>query len=221
MKKLLILISFHLFCFSGFSQTLFPDIVMETSLGNIRIRLYDSTSLHSKNFVKLVNEGYYNGQLFHRVISNFMIQTGDDKSKNAPAGKLLGEGGKTYTIPAEFHTSYYHKKGVLAAARTSDDVNPRKESSGSQFYIVEGKKYSLAQLNQMVTAKVHKPFTPQQIIDYTTVGGTPFLDNSYTVLGEVIEGLEIVDTISLVATDKNDRPLQDIKIIKMYTIPRK
>lgn len=202
------------------AQTQYPDMVIETTMGNIKIRLYDGTSQHSKNFVKLVNEGYYNGQLFHRVIINFMVQTGDDKSKNAPAEKILGNGGKPYTIPAEFNAMYYHKKGAISAARTSDEVNPKKESSGSQFYIVQGQKYTAAQLNYFVQQKQHKPFTNQEITDYTTLGGTPFLDDNYTVFGEVIEGLDIVENMTLVATDRNDRPLDDIKIIKIYPVSK-
>ncbi len=219
-NKLLFILVFCCFFIQSNAQTQFPDIVMETTMGKIKIRLYDSTILHSKNFVKLVNEGYYNGQLFHRVITNFMIQTGDEKSINAPAGKLLGNGGKTYTIPAEFFPQYYHKKGAIAAARKGDNVNPNKESSGSQFYIVQGQKFSSSQLNSIASQNKRKSFSSQQITDYETIGGTPFLDLNYTVFGEVIEGLEVVENITLVPTDSNDRPLTDVKIIKMYTITK-
>ena len=189
-------------------------------MGTIKIMLYDNTFRHSDNFVKLVNEGYYNGQLFHRVIKDFMIQSGDDKSINAPSGVLLGQGGKSYTIPAEFFPEYYHKRGALAAARQGDNINPKKESSGSQFYIVQGQKFTKEQLDMFVKKGLHPPFTDEQIKTYTTIGGTPHLDYNYTVFGEVIEGLDIVEAISKVSTDKNARPLQDVKIIKMYTIKK-
>lgn len=199
-------------------QTQYPTVVMETTSGTIKIMLYDNTFRHSDNFVKLVNEGYYDGQLFHRVINNFMIQTGDDKSIDAPAGKFLGSGGKDYTIAAEFFPEYYHKKGAVAAARQGDDTNPEKRSSGSQFYIVQGKPIPEDLQELFVQKGMHVPFTEEQKILYNTLGGTPHLDYSYTVFGEVIEGLEIVDAISGVETDGNNRPFQDIKIIKMYTV---
>jgi cyclophilin family peptidyl-prolyl cis-trans isomerase len=202
----------------SFSQTKYPVIVMETSKGTIKIMLYDSTIHHSENFVKLVNEGYYNGQLFHRVIKNFMIQSGDAKSINPQPGDTLGTGGKSYRIPAEFFPEYYHKKGVIAAARESDIVNPNKESSGSQFYIVQGKVFTKEQLDMMVKMKKHPTFSEEQIKTYTTLGGTPHLDYNYTVFGEILEGLDIVEAISLAPTDKMDRPLEDVRIIKMYTI---
>jgi peptidyl-prolyl cis-trans isomerase B (cyclophilin B) len=196
----------------------YPTIVAETTMGTIKIKLYETTFKHSDNFVKLINEGYYNGQLFHRVIKNFMIQSGDDKSLTAQPGEKLGMGGKPYTIPAEIYPEFYHKKGAIAAARTSDNVNPQRESSGSQFYIVQGEIFSRDQLNMFVSRNAHAPFTQEQIDVYTTIGGTPHLDNSYTVFGEVIEGLEVIDSIAGVSTDSFNRPTEDIKIIKMYTI---
>lgn len=199
-----------------FSQNSFPDIVLQTSEGNITIRLYDNTPLHSKNFVKLVNEGYYDNQLFHRVIKNFMIQSGDPNSKNAKPSARLGNGGPNYTIPPEFLPAYYHKKGVLAAARLSDNMNPKKESSGSQFYIVVGQVFTKNQLDGMVKNGQHSIFSQEEINSYTTIGGTPFLDLQYTVFGEVIDGLDIVDKISQVQTDSSDRPVTDVKIIKAY-----
>jgi cyclophilin family peptidyl-prolyl cis-trans isomerase len=199
------------------SQDAFPDVVIETTEGNITIRLYDNTPLHSENFVKLVNAGYYENLLFHRVIKNFMIQTGDPKSKNAPSSARLGDGGPNYTIPPEFNAMYFHKKGALAAARLGDNINPRKESSGSQFYIVVGQVYSKNQLDQFVASHRHSQFSEEQIKAYTTIGGTPHLDTQYTVFGEVIEGLDIIDKISAAETDSNDRPLKDIRIIKAYT----
>ena len=191
---------------------------METTAGTIKIMLYDNTFRHSDNFVKLINEGYYDGQLFHRVIKNFMIQTGDDKSIGAESGITLGHGGKNYTITAEFFPEYYHKKGALAAARQVDNTNPKKESSGSQFYIVQGQVYVTLILKQFEQRKMHLPFTEQQVIDYSTLGGTPHLDYAYTVFGEVTEGLDIVEKISINPGDRNNRPLEDIKIIKMYTV---
>jgi cyclophilin family peptidyl-prolyl cis-trans isomerase len=199
-----------------FSQKDFPDIVIQTTEGNITLRLYDNTPLHSKNFVKLVNAGYYDNQLFHRVIKNFMIQSGDPDSKNAKPTTHLGSGGPNYTTPPEFNSIYYHKKGALAAARQSDQVNPNKESSGSQFYIVVGQVFTKSQLDGMVKNGRHSIFSQEEIDTYTSIGGTPFLDMQYTVFGEVIDGLDIIDKISLVPTDSNDRPLVDVKIIKAY-----
>ena len=236
---------------------------IKTTEGDIIIRLYDETPKHRDNFLKLAKEGYFNGTLFHRVIKDFMIQGGDPDSKNAPKGKMLGTGGPDYTIPAEFvYPQYFHKRGALSAARTGDEVNPDKESSGSQFYIVWGKTYKPAGLKQIehqmamqqeqqvfnqLTKENHeeimnlrrnrdraglqtlqdklieqtktickeqdKPvFTEEQIEVYTNVGGTPFLDNQYTVFGEVEEGLDIVERIQNCNTDRNDRPTEDIKI---------
>jgi len=236
---------------------------IKTTEGDIIIRLYDETPKHRDNFLKLAKEGYFNGTLFHRVIKDFMIQGGDPDSKNAPKGKMLGTGGPDYTIPAEFvYPQYFHKRGALSAARTGDEVNPEKESSGSQFYIVWGKTFKPAELKQMehqmamqqeqqvfnqltrehheeimnlrrnrdrvglqelqdklieqtkITCKQQgKPsFTEEQIEVYTNVGGTPFLDNQYTVFGEVEEGLDIVERIQNCNTDRNDRPTKDVKI---------
>lgn len=202
------------------SQSEYPTVIMETNKGNIKLILYDNTFRHSENFVKLVNEGYYDGQLFHRVIKNFMIQAGDHKSIDAQPGTALGHGGKDYTVPAEFFPEYYHKKGALCAARQGDRTNPEKASSGSQFYITTGKVYTEEQL-QIFIQKGHPPFSEEQKIAYTTIGGTPHLDYNYTVFGEVIEGIEIADSISFVAGDKLNRPLEDIKIIRAYTSKKK
>nr|WP_315408747.1 peptidylprolyl isomerase [uncultured Prevotella sp.] len=236
---------------------------IKTTEGDIIIRLYDETPKHRDNFLKLAKEEYFNGTLFHRVIKDFMIQGGDPDSKNAPKGKMLGTGGPDYTIPAEFvYPQYFHKRGALSAARTGDEVNPNRESSGSQFYIVWGKTFKPAELKQIehqmamqqeqqvfnqLTREHHeeimnlrrnrdraglqklqdelieqtkttckqqgKPsFTEEQIEVYTNVGGTPFLDNQYTVFGEVEEGLDIVERIQNCDTDRNDRPTEDIKI---------
>ena len=236
---------------------------IKTTEGDIIICLYDETPKHRDNFLKLTKEGYFNGTLFHRVIKDFMIQGGDPDSKNAPKGKMLGTGGPDYTIPAEFvYPQYFHKRGALSAARTGDEVNPERESSGSQFYIVWGKTFKPTELKQMehqmaiqqeqqvfnqLTREHHveimnlrrnrdrvglqelqdklieqtkttckqqgKPaFTEEQIEVYTNVGGTPFLDNQYTVFGEVEEGLDIVERIQNCNTDRNDRPTEDVKI---------
>ena len=234
-------------------------VKIQTTLGDIIVRLYDETPLHRDNFIKLAKEGYYNGTLFHRVIKDFMIQGGDPDSKGAPAGKHLGVGGPSYTLDAEIKPGLFHKRGALAAARQGDEVNPERKSSGSQFYIVWGKVYNKNQLNQlakqleiqeaqktfdnlafqqratimqmrrernqsglqelqekmaaeaMAQAKANGPIlTDEQKEVYSTIGGTPHLDNQYTVFGEVEEGLDIVEEIQKTATGRNDRPQEDI-----------
>ena len=241
-----------------------PVIVkISTPKGDIRVRLYDETPQHRDNFVKLVNEGFYNGTLFHRVIKGFMIQGGDPDSIGAPAGKMLGTGGPGYNVPAEIvYPQLFHKRGALAAARQSDEVNPERESSGSQFYLVYGKVYTPQELKQMekqmsmqqeqvifnklvqqnrsqilelrkarnqaglqelqdqLIAETKKQmkelpapkFTPEQLETYTTIGGTPFLDNQYTVFGEVESGMEVVAEIQQCATLSADRPKEDISM---------
>ena len=244
-------------------------VQIKTSLGDITVRLYDETPLHRDNFIKLAKEGYYNGTLFHRVIKNFMIQGGDPDSKGAAAGIQLGTGGPGYTVPAEFvYPQYFHKKGALAAARQSDQVNPEKKSSGSQFYIVTGEVYSAGKLTQLEkqleqrmlqsifdslvvenrdkilqlrrnrdqagiaaiqeqlqkdtyakAKEMGKPkFTDAQREAYTTIGGTPFLDNDYTVFGEVEEGMDVIDAIQNVATGVGDRPNNDVVMIEVKVI---
>lgn len=187
-------------------------VIFKTSMGDITIALYDNTPLHKENFLKLVKENYYDGVLFHRIIQGFMIQTGDPDSKGAPTGKMLGNGGPDYTIPAEFRAENYHKRGAVAAARQGDQVNPTKASSGSQFYIVDGKPFTKDQLNQ-ITMAYGTSFTDEQTEIYTTVGGAPFLDMQYTVFGEVVEGMDVVDKIAAQKKDRYDRPFNDIKII--------
>ncbi|HJZ41962.1 MAG TPA: peptidylprolyl isomerase [Bacteroidales bacterium] len=189
-------------------------VLLQTTAGNVKIRLYDETPLHKDNFLKLVKQGYYDRVLFHRVIPDFMVQAGDPNSKTAKSGQALGDGGPSYTLPAEFVPALYHKKGAVAAARKSDEVNPRQESSGSQFYIVEGTVLSQGQLDALERSGRHPVFTPEQRTVYTTLGGTPHLDNAYTVFGEVVEGLDIVTAISLSPADQRNRPVSDIKIIK-------
>ncbi|MDR2847950.1 MAG: peptidylprolyl isomerase [Bacteroidales bacterium] len=239
-------------------------IAISTSLGDIEVELYSQTPKHRDNFVNLVKNGYFDGVLFHRVIKDFMIQAGDPDSKNAKPGARLGSGGPDYTIPAEFVPELIHRRGALSAARQGDNVNPEKASSGSQFYIVQGKVYTDEELNQIenqVTmgkaqqlfmqyireedeaAKAAGKTETQQAIQekaktramewvqnnpykmpeerravYKTEGGTPHLDDAYTVFGQVTKGLEIVEKISLVATDAADRPAEDVKIIKMKII---
>lgn len=274
--SLLLLLPFVLIAFSSFvyqkdNGSGEIKIMMVTDYGTIRIKLYNETPLHRDNFVKLVKEHYFDSLLFHRVIQNFMIQGGDPDSKKAPSGVLLGDGGPPYTIPAEFKSNLFHKKGVLAAARDSDFDNPTQASSASQFYIVQGKvwtdsllkvqarritkmklfntvinrpenkeylekykKYNKAErvdsvkyVYDIIDKKVEAElpgvplytFTPEQISIYTTIGGTPHLDNSYTVFGEVYEGLEVVDRIAAEKTDKNARPLTDIRIKSISIIP--
>jgi peptidylprolyl isomerase/peptidyl-prolyl cis-trans isomerase B (cyclophilin B) len=245
-------------------QTAETKVLMNTTMGDITLKLYNETPLHKENFIKLVENKTYDGLLFHRVIRDFMIQGGDVTSKNAPMNKQLGSGDLGYTVPAEFvYPTYFHKKGALSAARIGDAANPQKNSSASQFYIVTGKIYSEAELLQMEKQKFMQfknslfaqlqeenrtklmeiyrsgdrneltimrdtligkaeleaerrkeeaKFTPEQREAYTTIGGTPFLDNEYTVYGEVIEGLDVVDAIQLVATNGSDRPLSNIVI---------
>ena len=236
---------------------------IRTTEGDIVVRLYDETPKHRDNFIKLVKEEFFNGTLFHRVIKDFMIQGGDPDSKNAPQGKRLGTGGPGYTIPAEFvYPKYFHKRGALSAARLADQVNPERESSGSQFYIVWGKVYKPQELKQMERqmemqqeqaifnqlAQAHREdilnfrrnrdraglqqlqdqlveetqkkskeigvpkFTDEQVKAYTTVGGTPFLDNQYTVFGEVEDGLDVVEKIQNAETLRDDRPKNDVSM---------
>lgn len=232
---------------------------IETEYGDMVFKLYDATPLHKENFQKLIDQDYFDGLLFHRVIEGFMIQGGDPDSRNAEPGEKLGEGGPGYTIPAEFVDTIFHKKGVIAAAREGDDVNPEMRSAGSQFYIVQGKVFSdkdiekvedrinASRLNNLVTQYIdeakNEAFETGGVIDYEvivpearkkakekfkeegyykipddkrkvyqTIGGTPHLDNAYTVFGEVIEGLEVIDKIAAVETDENDRPVKDVKM---------
>jgi cyclophilin family peptidyl-prolyl cis-trans isomerase len=201
------------------------DVAMETDKGTMVIRLSDSTPLHRNNFLKLVKQHYYDSILFHRVINHFMIQAGDPGSKQAKPGAALGNGGPGYTIPAEFRSALFHKKGVIAAAREGDDVNPQKASSASQFYIVQGRIFTDAGLDSVETFRLKGRKLPAaQRAVYKTVGGTPHLDQGYTVFGEVIKGLEVADSIAAVPTSGRqggDRPLQDIRILKMKLIKRK
>lgn len=244
-------------------------VLVKTSLGDITLRLYGDTPKHQANFLKLVKEGYYNNVLFHRVINEFMIQTGDPDSRDAKAGQMLGSGGPGYEIDAEIdYPKHFHKRGALAAARSGDQVNPMRRSSGSQFYIVTGKTFSDAELAQLAArgaqdakqqefyrlanqhmdeirkmqtegdnaglralqekliAEVEAKFADtktetlpaDQIEAYKTVGGAPHLDGQYTVFGEVVSGMDVVDKIEKAETDRNDRPTSDIRIISASVI---
>ena len=184
-------------------------IKMSTDSGIIIVRLYDSTSIHRDNFVKLVQQGFYDSLLFHRVIPQFMIQGGDPTSKYAATGAILGNGGDNMSrLPAEIKTGLYHKKGVLAAAR---DGNPEKASSACQFYIVEGKTFSDDELN-MIEQQKGKKYSVLQREMYKKIGGTPHLDGEYTVFGEVENGLEVIGKIANMPRDANNRPLSDIRM---------
>lgn len=268
-KGLILSVLMVLGCFVSHSQTLSKEtILISTSYGDMKLKLYEETPLHKANFLKLVRSGFYDSLLFHRVINNFMIQGGDPDSKQAIDTFLLGNGDVGYWIPAEINQKISHKKGVIAAAREGDDVNPKKESSGCQFYIVMGKKYDsialkkaeirvnrdvviktnylvgfggkspalkanyirlftqgkndslnllVKQLTDSVSIREYYKskryvFNEKQKSTYATLGGTPHLDNNYTVFGEVIEGLEIIDKIAGVKTDKNDRPKENIRM---------
>ncbi len=183
-------------------------VLLTTDFGSMKIKLYNETPRHRDNFIKLASSGFYNGLLFHRVIKTFMIQGGDPESKNAAPDKMLGSGGNGGTIPAEFVDKYIHKKGALAAARTN---NPEKASSDCQFYIVQGKPVTEEELNG-IEARSGKKYTPEQRKIYTTIGGTPFLDHEYTVYGEVVEGLDVIDKITATQTKPGDRPVKDVKM---------
>ena len=190
------------------SDTAVTRIKIITNLGEMVVRLSNKTPKHRDNFIKLVKNHFYDSLLFHRIINTFMIQGGDPESKNGLSGELLGEGDAGYTIPAEFDSTLYHKRGALCAARTD---NPEMASSGCQFYIVQGKKYSNGQLNNLAI-KNGVYFSPAKRMTYKMVGGTPQLDMRYTVFGEVESGIEVVDKIALTPRDTNNRPLTDIRM---------
>ncbi len=269
-KNFLIILIATVFSTPAFTQSV--KVKITTTEGDIVIALYDDTPVHRDNFVKLVKKHFYDSLLFHRVIKSFMIQTGDPFSKNAQPGSRLGLGGPGYTLPAEIRPNHFHKRGAVAAARQSDDVNPERRSSGSQFYIVQGRKYTPEQLNKLerrlkaiyrndlimkfLTDKAHRAyrdtldqlaknketdeiikfrnrvyqlalkkygkhdfkFTDEQRKIYTTVGGAPHLDGQYTVFGEVVKGMDVVDKIANAPTDRFNRPLKDIRILKMEII---
>ncbi|MBR6699316.1 MAG: peptidylprolyl isomerase [Bacteroidaceae bacterium] len=192
-------------------------VLLETSMGNIRIALSNLTPLHRDNFIRLVDEGFYDGLLFHRVIKDFMVQTGDPASKDAPRDSVLGNGGPGYTVPAEIvFPELFHIRGSVAAAREPDEVNPDWESSGSQFYIVWGRKMTPGSLKRAISYLEERGVELDRfmISDYQMYGGTPHLDGAYTVFGEVVEGLEVVKSMQAVPTDSLDRPVGDVLILR-------
>ena len=193
------------------------SVKMVTNYGDMVLLLYDETPLHRDNFVKLVEDGTYNGLLFHRVIEHFMVQAGDPQSRDAKPGARLGAGTLGYTVPAEIKPGLFHKRGALCAARQGDEVNPKRESSASQFYIVQGNVWSEADLN-MMEQRFGKHFTDEQRQVYTTLGGTPHLDGDYTVFGELVEGMDVVNKIAAAPRDRFDRPVEDIRIISVEVI---
>jgi len=212
MKKLLTLLLSFCFVATFAAKPKSKYVKISTSKGEVIIRLYNETPLHRDNFLKLTKDGYYNGTLFHRVIKAFMIQGGDPDSRNAKPDSALGNGGPKYTIPAEFSDSLFHKKGVLAAAREGDAENPSKASSGSQFYIVQGKIWTDSTLNDVEKKRMKFKIPEWQRQVYKTIGGTPHLDRNYTVYGEVVKGLSMVDAIADEPTNKANRPNNDVKM---------
>ncbi len=201
-------------------DTVRHEVLLQTSKGDVLIALYNETPQHRDNFLKLVNEGFYDDLLFHRVIFRFMIQAGDSASRNAAPGELLGKSSVDYKIPQEIlFPKFYHKRGALSAARESDETNPERNSSGSQFFIVYGRRYNDEMLDE-AQAKLDEAtggmvkLTPEIRQEYMSHGGCPSLDGQYTVFGEVIEGIDIIDDIQRQPTDENNRPIEDIRIIK-------
>jgi len=192
-------------------------VKMETTMGDITVKLYDETPEHRDNFISLIEDGFYDDLLFHRVINQFMIQAGDPMSRDAVPGEPLGSGGPGYTIPAEIVSGLYHQKGALAAARQGDQMNPERESSGSQFYIVHGRVFSEEGLKQLAEER-DLDLNEEQKELYTTIGGTPHLDDAYTVFGQVVEGMEVVERIAMMETDDKDRPVEDVSIVRMEVI---
>lgn len=221
MKRVLFLIALAMGASTRLcAQTSTTEVLLETTMGNIRIALYDETPQHRDNFLKLTKMGSYDSLLFHRVIKDFMVQSGDIFSKNAKPGQLLGMGDYDYTQEPEFRLpKIFHRRGVVAAAREGDNKNPERRSGASQFYIVWGKiyddrrlDYTQTKLDSITNGAVQ--LTPEMREVYKTIGGTPHLDGQYTVFGEVTEGLDLIEKMQLVETDKNDRPLEDIRILK-------
>ncbi len=200
------------------------EVLLETQMGAIRISLYNETPMHRDNFMKLVRAGFFDGLLFHRVISGFMIQTGDSASRNARPGQALGDSPESYTIPAEIrYPQFFHKRGVIGAAREPDAGNPERQSSMSQFYIVYGRRFTEEQFDELqdklsVSGRncIHIPQDVREA--YLKYGGTPHLDGQYTVFGEVIDGLDVVRNIQWVETDSNNRPIEDIRIVRALVL---
>ena len=192
-----------------------PDAIIHTSMGDIGIRLYEDTPIHRENFLKLAHAHFYDSTLFHRVIKDFMVQGGDPYSKDPAKKAQAGAGGPGYTLPAEILPQYFHKKGALAAARMGDQMNPKRESSGSQFYLVHGKAMTETEIDRAeaqmkgVLGNDFK-FSPEAREAYKTSGGSPWLDQQYTVFGEVVSGMEVIDKIAAVKTRPGDHPMEDI-----------
>lgn len=216
-----LLIVSTLFAMAQQQDTARTEVLMQTSMGDIRMQLYNETPCHRDNFLKLVREGYYDGTLFHRVISNFMVQAGDSTTRHAVPGKRIGGYSPNYTVPAEIvYPKFFHKRGALAAAREADEDNPLRASSSAQFYIVWGNTYSSMQLD-FYQAQISKAtnesieMTPEIREYYKKYGGTPHLDGQYTVFGEVTEGLDVVEKIQKAMVDDYARPVDDIRIIKV------
>lgn len=222
--RMISLLVFALMVSSAKAQTSTSEVLLETTAGNIRIALFDETPLHRDNFLKLVQEHVYDSLLFHRVIKDFMIQSGDLHSKHAKPGQRLGSGDYDYTIEAEFRLpQIFHRRGMVAMAREGDRVNPEQRSSACQFYIVWGRVYNDARLMKIqerldTTTHGRVQLTPEMQQVYKTVGGIPHLDGQYTVFGEVVEGLDVVDRIQQSATDPYDRPLEDVRILRATVI---
>lgn len=189
-------------------------VLIETTMGNITVKLYDDTPIHTANFIKLVKESYYDSTIFHRVIKNFMIQGGDPQSKTASMQKVFSNGGPAYTLEAEINEKYIHKKGALAAARQPDNVNPSKRSNGSQFYIIQGSIYPRKYLPSVKNDK-KTAYTENQKKIYETIGGSPHLDGGYTIFGEVVKGMSVIDKIASSPTNDKNRPLTNVRILKM------
>ena len=195
-------------------------VLIETDKGKIKVKLFDETPKHRDNFIKHVKEHLYDGLLFHRVIKQFMIQGGDINSKDAPMDKHLGDGELDYTLPAEFvYPQYFHRRGALCAARMPDDENPEKASSPNQFYIVTGKYYTEMELNKMEAEK-GITLTEEQRKAYMLEGGAPHLDGNYTVFGQVVDGMKVVDKIQFVETNEEDRPVKNIAIKTMRIVEK-
>lgn len=195
-------------------------VLIDTDLGKIKVKLFNDTPLHRDNFIKNVKENRYDGLLFHRVIKQFMIQGGDVTSKDAPLDKHLGDGDLSYTIPAEIvYPKYFHKKGMLCAARTPDEENPDRASSATQFYIVTGKFFTEMELDKMTREKGIE-FTPEQKQGYMLEGGTPHLDGKYTIFGEVVKGIKVAEKIEYTETNEEDRPTKNIKIKSMTIVDK-
>ncbi len=224
MKKkytfVLLMVFFSLSFAQGWAQEKETLVLIDTDKGKIKVKLYNDTPLHRDNFIKLVRDKQYEGLLFHRVIKQFMIQGGDVTSKDAPADRKLGDGDLGYTVPAEIlYPKYFHKSGQLCAARTADEENPERASSASQFYIVTGKFYTAMELDKMEVENQMK-LTPEEREAYMLKGGAPHLDGKYTIFGEVVSGMKVVDKIQYVPTDENDRPLENVKIRKMTIVKK-